>query len=318
MLTVDVEDYFHVSAFAGVVPRDGWDGFESRVDRNTEKLLGIFAEAGVHATFFVLGWVAERYPKLLKGIAAAGHEVASHSYSHRLVYDMTPDEFRHDLRRAQGVIEAATGQPVLGYRAPSFSITARSTWALDVLVQEGYRYDASIFPIHHDRYGMPSAPRHPYLVRGGKLAASDGPSGRAPTVRSAEPEARRQMARHEADARGLLEIPASTVRIAGTNFPVGGGGYLRILPYAWTRFGLKRLNEAEGQPGMVYVHPWEVDPDQPRLDAPLLSRFRHYRNLSQTEPRLRRLLADFRFDSIRNVLLTPSAFRLPPDPNKES
>jgi polysaccharide deacetylase family protein (PEP-CTERM system associated) len=280
------------------------------VEANTSHVLGLFAAADVRATFFVLGWVAERHSDLLKRIAGAGHEIASHSYGHRLVYDMTPDEFRHDLGRAKGVIEAATGQPVVGFRAPSFSITARSTWALDVLFQEGYEYDASIFPIHHDRYGIPSAPRHAYAVRGGRAAASDSPSGRAPTVRSAEPEARRQMGRHEAD-RVLWEVPPSTVRFAGTNFPLGGGGYLRILPYAWTRFGLKRLNEREGQPGMVYLHPWEVDPSQPRLDAPLVSRFRHYRNLRDMEPRLRRLLSEFKFAPIREVIAALTESRPP-------
>jgi polysaccharide deacetylase family protein (PEP-CTERM system associated) len=276
MLTVDVEDYFHVSAFASSVSRDDWDHFESRVERNTDKLLGIFAEAGIHATFFVLGWVAERHPELLKRIVAGGHEVASHSHSHRLVYEMTPDEFRFDLRRAKGVIEAVTAVPVRGFRAPSFSITERSTWALDVLRQEGYQYDASIFPIHHDRYGIPNASRYPHMIRGGA------------TVAVAE--------------KRLLEVPASTIRFGGMNFPIGGGGYFRILPYAWTAFGIRRLNEREGMPAMVYLHPWEIDPDQPRLKASRLSRFRHYRHLAKTEPRLRRLLAEFRFAPIRDVI----------------
>ncbi len=280
MLTVDVEDYFHVSAFAGVVSPRKWGDFEERVEADTSRLLDLFAEKGVHGTFFILGWVAERHPELLKRIWAAGHELASHSYSHRLVYDMTPDEFRHDLRRARSVIEDAAGQPVVGYRAPSFSITARSTWALDVLAQEGFQYDASIFPIHHDRYGMPSAPRHPHVIR--RRTESGCSAGLQP--------------------RELWEIPPSTIRFAGTNFPVGGGGYLRILPYGWTRFGLRHLNEAEEKPGMVYVHPWEVDPDQPRIAAPLLSRFRHYRNLHQTEPRLRRLLSEFKVAPIRDVI----------------
>ncbi len=274
MLTVDVEDYFHVSAFAGVVARDAWNGFDSRVERNTDRLLGVFADADVRATFFVLGWVAERHPDLLKRIAAAGHEVASHSYSHRLVYHMTPDEFRFDIRRAKGVIEAATGVPVRGFRAPSFSITARSTWALDVLFQEGYQYDASIFPIHHDRYGIPNARRDPHVIRRATVSVV-----RDPTVSVAD--------------KCLLEIPASTIRFAGMNFPIGGGGYFRILPYAWTAFGIRRLNQREGKPAMVYLHPWEIDPEQPRLKAPLLSRFRHYRHLAQTEARLRRLLAEF-------------------------
>lgn len=289
ILTIDVEDYFHVSAFAGVVSRDTWETFESRVERNIDRLLGIFSDAGVQATFFVLGWIAERYPQVVKRIAAVGHEVASHSYSHRLVYEMTPDEFRFDLRRARGAIEAAAGHPVKGFRAPSFSITARSMWALDVLLQEGYEYDASIFPIHHDRYGIPNARRDIHVIR----------------------------SRAGVSPAGLLEIPASTIRLAGVNLPVGGGGYFRIFPYAWTAFGIRRVNRREGRPAMVYLHPWEVDPDQPRLQASWLSRFRHYRNLEKTEPRLRRLLSEFKFAPIRDVILPPSALRLTPDPDKE-
>lgn len=278
ILTVDVEDYFHVSAFAGVVSRDSWEARTSRVEGNIDRLLGIFADAGLCATFFVLGWIAERYPGLVKRIAAAGHEVASHSYSHRLVYEMTPDEFRFDLRRARAVIEGAIGQPVKGFRAPSFSITARSMWALDVLLQEGYEYDASVFPIHHDRYGIPDARRDIHVIRS----------------RASVPRA------------DLLEIPASTIRIAGLNLPVGGGGYFRIFPYAWTALGISHLNKREHRPAMVYLHPWELDPDQPRLQASWLSRFRHYRHLAQTEPRLRRLLCEFRFAPIRDVIASLS------------
>ncbi len=288
ILTVDVEDYFHVSAFAGVVSPDRWESFEPRVERNVDRMLGVFADAGVRATFFVLGWVAERHPELLRRIAAAGHELAAHSFSHRLVYEMTADEFRFDLRRVKTAIEAAAGQPVLGYRAPSFSITARSMWALDVLLQEGFQYDASIFPIHHDRYGIPNARRDIHVIRSrasASLAQETDASSRDAT---------------------LLEIPASTVRFAGMNFPVSGGGYFRILPYAWTAFGIRRLNRREGRPAMVYLHPWELDRDQPRLQAPWLSRFRHYRNLEKTEPRLRRLLSEFRFASVRDVLPTLS------------
>ncbi|MBE3112019.1 MAG: DUF3473 domain-containing protein [Acidobacteria bacterium] len=316
MLTVDVEDYFHVSAFSGVVSRDDWDHFETRVERNVDRLLGIFADTNVRATLFVLGWVAERHPDLLKRIAAAGHEVASHSYSHRLVYDTTPDEFRFDLRRAKGVIEAATGLPVRGFRAPSFSITARSTWALDVLLQEGYQYDASIFPIHHDRYGIPNARRDPHVIRTRRDPYVLSPSTpfvlSLPAVSLPNPSKERTVLRaglskderhlEETRERALWEIPASTIRFAGMNFPIGGGGYFRILPYAWTAFGIRRLNQRERKPAMVYMHPWEIDPDQPRLKAPWLSRFRHYRHLAQTEPRLRRLLAEFRFAPIRDII----------------
>lgn len=283
-MTVDVEDYFHVSAFDGVVPRPHWERFESRVCRNTDRLLEIFADAGVRATFFVLGWVGERFPELVGRIAGAGHEIASHGYAHRLVYDQTPETFRDDVRRAKDVLESVTGRRVDGYRAPSYSITPRSLWALDVLIEEGYRYDASIFPIHHDRYGIPLSPRHPY-----------------PVTR----------------AHGsLVELPASTVHWGPLNLPVGGGGYFRILPYAWTRWGISRLNRVEHKPAIFYLHPWEIDPAQPQLPASRLSRFRHYRNLDKTETRLRALLRDFQFSSLRVVFqdlrapAAPSAFAM--------
>lgn len=274
-MTVDVEDFFQVSAFDNHVRRDQWDQFESRVARNTERLLEMFADAGVTATFFVLGWVAEREPALIRRIAAAGHEVASHGYGHRLVYDLSPEQFRDDLRRARWAIEDACGLPVLGYRAPSYSITRRSLWALDVLIEEGYAYDASVFPIYHDRYGIPDAPRHPYRV--------------------------------ERSAGSLWELPGSTIRWAGQNVPVGGGGYFRLLPYALTRRAIARVNEREGQPIVFYLHPWEIDPEQPRLRASLTSRLRHYQNLAKTEPRLRRLLSEFAFDSAATLVCSEPA-----------
>lgn len=268
-MTVDVEDYFHVSVFDGIVPRHQWDGLDSRVCRNTQRLLTIFEHAGVHATFFVLGWVAERFPALVRDIAAAGHEIASHGHGHRLVYDLTRTAFRDDVRRSKDLLEAASGAPVYGYRAPSYSVTDRSLWALDVLIEEGFRYDASIFPIRHDRYGIPASPRHPYVVQ---------------------------------REYSLVEAPASTVRCGPFNLPVAGGGYFRILPYAWTRWGISRLNQAEREPAIFYLHPWEIDPDQPRLPTTALGRFRHYRNLSKTESRLRALLAEFRFSTMADVL----------------
>lgn len=268
-MTVDVEDYFHVSVFDGVVPRHAWDGLESRVCANTERLLRIFNTAGVRATFFVLGWVAERFPALVREIAAEHHEVASHGHGHRLIYDLTPAAFRDDVRRSKDLLESATCMPVFGYRAPSYSVTPRSLWALDVLIEEGFRYDASIFPIYHDRYGIPTSPRHPYLLQ------------RAYT---------------------LLEAPASTVRWGPFNLPVAGGGYFRILPYAWTRWGIRRLNQVERAPAIFYLHPWEIDPAQPRLPASALGQFRHYRNLSKTEARLRALLDDFEFSTMIAVL----------------
>ena len=280
-MTIDVEDYFHVSVFDGVVPRREWDRLESRVGANTDRLIELFGEAGIRATFFVLGWVGERFPQLVRRIAEAGHEVASHGHAHRLIYDQTRQAFREDVRRAKGVLESVTGLAVDGYRAPSYSITPRSLWALDVLIEEGYTYDSSIFPIHHDRYGIPLSPRHPYLI------------------------ARRR--------GSLMEVPASTVRYGPLNLPIGGGGYFRILPYAWTRWGIRQLNQVEGRPAVFYLHPWEIDPAQPRLPASRLSRFRHYHNLDQTESRLRALLRDFRFSSMRKVfhaeeVAAPSTF----------
>jgi polysaccharide deacetylase family protein (PEP-CTERM system associated) len=269
-MTVDVEDYFQVSAFAHMVAPSEWDSFESRVCRNTDRLLAIFEHAGVRGTFFILGWVADRFPALVRRIQAAGHELASHSYDHALVYDRTPETFRADLRRARAAIAQATGVTVQGYRAPSYSITDRSLWALDVLVSEGYTFDSSIYPIRHDRYGIPGWTRHLHPIeRGGKV---------------------------------MWELPGSTVRHFGTNLPMGGGGYFRLLPYWWTRRGFQMLNEEEGRPAIFYLHPWEIDPGQPRLNANPLARQRHYYNLNQTEGRLRRLLKEFRFGTISDVL----------------
>jgi polysaccharide deacetylase family protein (PEP-CTERM system associated) len=269
-MTVDVEDYFQVSAFERHVPRARWDTFESRVCQNTERLLNIFDRASVTATFFVLGWVAERFPGLVRRIAACGHEIASHGHGHRLVYELTRDEFSEDLRRARGALEDACSTHVRGYRAPSYSITRQSLWALDVLVEQGYTYDASIFPIHHDRYGIPHSPRHPYLV--------DRPLGT------------------------IWEFPGATVRWGSQNLPIGGGGYFRLLPYEWTRRGIAHVNNTERKAVMFYLHPWEIDPDQPRIRAPLRSRLRHYTNLARTEERLLRLLSEFKFDSAISVL----------------
>jgi polysaccharide deacetylase family protein (PEP-CTERM system associated) len=269
-MTVDVEDYFQVSAFAGSLPRSQWDSMESRVCRNTERLLEIFEGLGIRATFFVLGWVAERFPTLVQRIHRAGHEIASHGYGHGLVYDTTADGLREDLRRARAAIEGAAGAAVHGYRAPSYSITERSLWALDVLVSEGYQYDASIYPIRHDRYGIPAWPRHIHRI--------------------------------ERNGGNIWELPGSTVRRAGINLPIGGGGYFRLLPYWWTRRGIESLNRVEERPAIFYLHPWEVDPAQPRIRAGRLSRLRHYRNLDRTEARLQRLLGEFRFGTVAEVL----------------
>jgi polysaccharide deacetylase family protein (PEP-CTERM system associated) len=269
-LSVDVEDYFHVSVFEGTVPRTAWAEMESRVTVNTRRMLDLFDEFQVRGTFFVLGHVAEHHPELVREIASRGHELASHGFGHRLVYDQTPDEFRADVRRAKQLLEDLSGQQVRGYRAPSFSVTAQSLWALDVLIEEGHSYDASIFPIRHDRYGIPGSPRHRYALN--------------------------------RESGSIVEVPGSTVRIAGMNLPVAGGGYFRILPYAWTRWGIERVNRTETQPVVFYLHPWEIDPEQPRLPASALGRFRHYRNLHKTESRLRALLTDFQFDTVASLL----------------
>lgn len=269
-LTVDVEDYFQVSGFAAQVRMSEWPSFESRVCRNTDVLLNLFDAAGVRATFFVLGWVAERYPALVRRIHEAGHEIASHSYAHGLVYDATPETFKQDLRRAKDAIGEACGVEVRGYRAPSYSITAQSLWALDALIDEGYEYDSSIYPVRHDRYGIPDWRRDIHVI--------SRPGG------------------------ALWELPGSTVRHAGINLPIGGGGYFRLLPYWWTRRGIAHLNAVEQRPAVFYIHPWELDPDQPRIKTSRLSAFRHYRNLDQTERRLTQLLRDFRFGAISDTL----------------
>ena len=269
-MTVDVEDYFHVSVFDGIVPRSSWASMESRVRANTERLLAMFDEFNVRGTFFVLGWVAERDPGLVRDIADRGHEIASHGYAHRLIYDQTPAAFREDVRRAKQLLEDAGGRFVAGFRAPSYSVTPRSLWALDILIEEGYRYDASIFPVRHDRYGIPVSPREPFPI--------------------------------ERRAGVLMEVPGSTVRVGPLNLPIAGGGYFRIFPYEWTRRGIARLNTLEEKAAVFYIHPWEIDPDQPRLQTGWLGRFRHYRNLEKTEDRLRALLSDFQFGTVAALL----------------
>jgi polysaccharide deacetylase family protein (PEP-CTERM system associated) len=269
-MSVDVEDYFQVSAFEKTVSRASWDTFESRVVRNTERLLDLFDRTGTKATFFVLGWVADRFPALVKTIASTGHEVASHGYHHQLVYMLTPDQFREDVRSAKAALESATGSAVVGFRAPSFSLVPSTLWALDILIEEGYQYDTSIFPIRHDRYGMPDAPRHIHTI--------DRPSG------------------------ALLEMPMATVRLGHVNLPVSGGGYFRLLPYAWTRWGIRHMNFTDRQPALFYLHPWEIDPDQPRIAAGFATRLRHYTALSSTGPKLARLLREFEFDTVARVL----------------
>jgi polysaccharide deacetylase family protein (PEP-CTERM system associated) len=268
-LTVDVEDYYQVSAFEHRVARSDWDSYESRVVANTRRLLGVLDEAGVRGTFFVLGWVADRFPGLVRDIDQRGHEIGSHSYWHRLIYGMTPDEFRADLRQSKAVLEDILGRAITLFRAPSFSITAQSRWALDVLAEEGIRVDSSVYPVRHDRYGMPGAPRTPH--------AFDLPAGR------------------------LLEYPPSTLADR-FRLPVSGGGYFRLYPLGLTRHAAARVNR-QGCPFMFYIHPWELDPEQPRIAGiGWKSRLRHSVNLSTTEAKLRRLLQGVTFGTLTESL----------------
>ena len=270
-LTVDVEDYFQVQAFAGQIGEGDWDGLPHRVERNTNKVMDIFADAGVKATFFTLGWVAERYPALLQRMAAEGHEVASHGFRHCRVGEMTPDQFRDDTRRTKALLEDLSGTAVNGYRAASFSIDQRTLWAHDILAEEGHTYSSSIYPIAHDIYGMPGGERFTY--RAGQT-------------------------------HGITEVPVSTVTVFGKRLPCGGGGYFRLLPYAFSRWAWHRVNHDDRQPAMFYFHPWEIDPDQPRQHgAPLRSRVRHYSRLSAMEGKIRRALRDFQWDRMDRVFL---------------
>jgi polysaccharide deacetylase family protein (PEP-CTERM system associated) len=272
--SLDVEDYFQVSALASAVARCTWSERESRVERNTDVILEALAERGVRGTFFVLGWIAERHPGLVKRIAESGHEIASHGYSHKLIYSQTPAEFREETVQSKRLLEDLIGASVLGYRAASFSITRDSLWALDVLLDAGFLYDSSVFPIRHDRYGLPEAARDPGPI--------EAPSGRS-----------------------LVEFPMSAASFFGVRVPVCGGGYFRIFPYWLTRMGLRQINRRHGQPFTFYLHPWEVDPGQPRVSGVgWLSRFRHYTNLHRCESRLRRLLSEFEFAPMREVLRT--------------
>jgi polysaccharide deacetylase family protein (PEP-CTERM system associated) len=268
-LTIDVEDYYHVSAFESVVRREDWDGYESRVERNTYRILDILDMYNTKATFFVLGWIAERQAAIVREIARRGHEVASHGYTHQRIYTQTPEQFREETRRSKSVLEEIINQSIIGYRAASYSITSKSLWALDILVEEGFLYDSSIFPIWHDLYGIPNAQRSFHAIQ---------------------------------NRSGLIyEYPLSTLRIGKVNIPIGGGGYLRLFPYPLTKWGISRLNKCESQPAIIYLHPWEVDPEQPRLHGKLFSRLRHYSNLHKTEPILQSLLNDFQFGKMKDL-----------------
>jgi polysaccharide deacetylase family protein (PEP-CTERM system associated) len=268
-LTIDVEDYFQVSAFAPHIARSEWDARECRVEQNIDRVLALLAAANAKATFFTLGWIAERYPGIVRRIAGGGHEMASHGFAHQRASEQAPKEFLADIRLAKAILEDISGASVAGYRAPSFSIGTSNPWAFDAIAEAGYRYSSSIYPIRHDHYGVPDAPRFAHESR-----------------------------------PGLLEIPVSTVRMGRSNWPAGGGGYFRLLPYALSRWSIARINGRDRQPAMFYFHPWELDPDQPRVVGPdARTRFRHYLNLRRMAPRLTRLLRDFRWDRADRVFL---------------
>ncbi|NDP41102.1 MAG: DUF3473 domain-containing protein [Aromatoleum sp.] len=272
-LSIDVEDYFQVSAFAAHIPRSTWDSVPCRVEANIDCILGLLAEGDVRATFFTLGWIAERHAGVVRRIVEAGHELASHGYEHVRATDQGYGQFLADIRLAKAVLEDISGQEVNGYRAPSFSIGPSNEWAFDCIAEAGYRYSSSIYPIRHDHYGSPNAPRFAHEVR-----------------------------------TGLLEVPVATVRMLDSNWPAGGGGYFRLLPYGVSRWSLRRLNAVDGKPAMFYFHPWELDPDQPRVEAAgAKARFRHYVNLKRMRPRLSRLLADFKWGRADQVFLNGGA-----------
>ena len=272
-LTIDVEDYFQVSAFAPYIPRDEWDTRECRVERNVGRILELLAERDVKATFFTLGWVAERYPQLVKRIVQGGHELASHGYGHERASDLDEAAFTEDITRAKAILEDLGGRPVLGYRAPSFSIGRGNLWAFDALARAGYRYSSSIYPIAHDHYGMPDSPRFAYRL-----------------------------------ANGLLEVPVTTLRVGGRNLPSSGGGYFRLLPYAVSRWMIGRVNRTDQEAAVFYFHPWEIDASQPRIDGiDAKTRFRHYVNIPRMEGRLQALLRDFRWGRMDQIFLQRQA-----------
>ncbi|WP_349343048.1 XrtA system polysaccharide deacetylase [Marinobacter sp. MMG032] len=267
-MSVDVEDYFHVAALSSVIRPEQWNSLPSRVEQNTERLLELFAEHDVRATFFVLGWVAERFPDLITKLSAQGHEIASHGYSHQLVYNQTPETFRKETYRSKHLLEDITGKAVQGYRAASYSITRESLWALDILSEAGFTWDSSIFPIRHDRYGIPDSPSAPYSIE-----------------------------THNGNI--IREFPLSTAHVAGMSIPAAGGGYFRQFPYPVFRYLFRNASGFGQRPQMFYLHPWEIDPDQPRYkNASWFSRFRHYTNLDRCYGRLERLLQDFRFGTV--------------------
>ncbi|MCP4266165.1 MAG: DUF3473 domain-containing protein [Candidatus Brocadiaceae bacterium] len=269
-MSVDVEDYFQVSAFENTISPEQWDDLPGRVVSNTEKILDLFSTYSVQSTFFILGWVAERHPELVRDISNAGHEIASHGWSHKRISFLTENQFRDEVSRSKRLLEDLTGRDVLGYRAPSYSINKDNYWAFDILAEEGYRYSSSTVPIRHDLYGIPDSPRFPYMVSDGRL----------------------------------LEIPITTTRILGKNYPCGGGGWFRLYPYQLSRWAINRVNSKDQRSGVFYFHPWEIDPNQPRQNnISIKTKIRHYLNLSRTETRLERLLNDFEWTTMSELYL---------------
>lgn len=273
-LTIDVEDFFQVNAFSRHVKREDWGNFPLRVADNTRRILDMLDEFSVRSTFFVLGWVAERDGLLIKEILLRGHEIACHGYGHELIYTIGPDRFREDIRRAKSVLEDIAGTKVSGYRAPSYSITGKSIWALDILVEEGFSYDSSIFPVYHDTYGLPDAPRFPHLIT--------------------------------CESGSIMEFPLTTYPLRFWNkeyrLPIAGGGYLRLFPACFLQWGIDSINKKEKQPAVLYFHPWEIDPDQPRIKSGFKSTFRHYLNLHSTEAKLRKIIGTGKFTTMHEVL----------------
>jgi polysaccharide deacetylase family protein (PEP-CTERM system associated) len=264
-ISIDVEDYFHVEAFAARISPDDWTSFTPRVEKSIDVILEVLSNHKSKATFFILGWIAESYPLMVRSIADAGHEIGCHGYAHQHIMRQTPDQFRQDVRKARQILMDQVQAPVRCYRAPSFSIAKTTLWALDVLAEEGFKIDSSIFPVRHDLYGMPDANRFPHWIK------------------------------------NIFEFPPTTIRRAKNNFGAAGGGYLRLLPYGFTRWAIRQVNETENQPAMVYFHPWELDPQQPRISAPLRSRIRHYTNLSTMQHKVERLVREFRFSTVSDV-----------------
>ena len=301
ILSIDVEDYYMVTALSEVVKREHWDCCKSRVELSTYRLLKILEESRngerSSATFFCLGCVAERYPHLIREIHNLGFEIASHGYDHQQITKMTPAQFREDIRKSKAILENITGEKVLGYRAPSYSITEKTLWALEILIEEGFFYDSSIFPVHHDFYGIPNAPRSPFMIN----SRGEGRIRFEPLNFNQQQST--QIRNPKSEIRNLIEFPISTLRIAGQNLPVSGGGYFRLFPLRFTRWALKRIKAENSGPVVFYLHPWEIDSGQPRLNGlSFRSGFRHYLNLHKTETRLRKLLKSFSFTSFKKVI----------------